>query len=176
LLNSRLKKNGTLRIVTDFYPYRDWIVEQSDHAGFQIETKTVPSGFNTKFEKKWKEEGQENFFELNFLKKRHIGVPHKKDVFLKSYSLNRFNSDRLCLKDEKGEVSVIFKGFIFDKEKQKAMVHALVAEEHLTQHFWITILKKQKKWLISNAEGQNFFPTAGIARALALVHQAASDT
>jgi len=176
LLNSRLKKNGTLKIITDFYPYHQWILEQIDHTGFQIEIRAVASQYNTKFEKKWKEEGQEKFFELNFFKKRHINVSHKKDSPLKSYTLNRFNISNLQLKDEKGDVSVIFKDTIFDEQKQKAMIHAIVAEEHLTQHFWITIIKKQKKWFIVKEEGQNFFPTPGIAKALTLVYEAALDT
>ena len=176
LLNSRLKKGGTLKIVTDFYPYREWILEQIGRTGFEIETKTTPSQYNTKFEKKWKEEGQEKFFELNFLKKRHVNVALKKDVLLKSYTIDHFDIDRLQCKDEKGDISVIFKDLIFDKQKQKVMIRTLVAEGHMTQHFWITIIKKQKKWLVARAEGQNFFPTAGIARALALVYKAASDT
>jgi len=176
LLNSRLKKGGALKIVTDFYPYREWILDQADHTGFQIETKTISAQYNTKFEKKWKEEGQEKFFELDLLKKRHINVPHKKDTPLKNYTLDRLDMDRLQLKDEKGDITVIFKELIFDKQKQKGMVHALVAEEHLTQHFWISITKKQKKWSILKVEGQNFFPTTGIAKALALVYEAALDT
>ena len=176
LLNSRLKKGGALKIVTDFYPYREWIVEQIDRTGFQIETKTVSSQYNTKFEKKWKEEGQEKFFELNFLKDRHINVPCKEDTLLKSYVLDQFNIDRLQLQDEKGDTSVIFKDFVFDEKKQRTMIHALIAEEHLTQHLWISIIKKQKKWRVLKAEGQNFFPTPGIAKALALVYKAALDT
>lgn len=176
LLNSRLKKGGQIKIVTDFYPYREWILEQAGRTGFQIETKTVSAQYNTKFEKKWKEEGQEKFFELGFLKKRHINVPHKKDTPLKSYTLDHFDIDRLRLRDEKGDITVIFKELVFDKQKQKAMIHALVAEEHLTQHFWVSVIRKQKKWRILKAEGQNFFPTPGIARALALVYEAALDT
>jgi hypothetical protein len=38
---------------------------------------------------------------------------------------------------------------------------------------WIDIIKKQNKWRIAGVEGQNFFPTAGIAEALDLVYEAA---
>ena len=120
-------------------------MEQIDQTGFKIEARAVASQYNTKFEKKWKEEGQEKFFELNFLKKRHINVSHKKDSLLKIYPLDRLNIGRLQLKEEKGDVSVIFKDYVFDEQKQKAMIHTIVAEEHLTQHFWITIMKKQMK-------------------------------
>lgn len=173
LLNNRLKKDGALKIITDFYPYRDWILEQAQRTDFEVETQMVASQYNTKFERKWRGEGQEEFFELNFLKKRHIHVPVREDIIMKNYVLDDVNADRLQLKDVKGDISVIFKDMLFDKEKQKAMIYTLVAEEHLTQHFWITIVKKQNKWRIARAEGQNFFPTAGIAKALDLVYEGA---
>jgi len=176
LLNNRLKKGGTLKIVTDYYPYFEWVLGQVKRAGFQAQTKTTQPQYDTKFERKWREEGQEEFFELNLHKKRHIEVPLKKDVALKSYKLNNFDIDHLQLNDEKGDVSVIFKETIFDKDKQKAMIHTLVAEEHLTQHFWIAVIKKQNAWRVARAEGQNFFPTPGIAMALALVYEAAKKS
>jgi len=176
LTNSRLKPHGTLKIVTDFQPLRNWILDQINRTGFQIIEKQVSTHYDTKFERKWREEGQEKFFELNLTKKRHINVPVKEDVPLKNYVLNEFNADHLQLNDTKGKTSVIFKNKIFDKEDQKMMIHTIVAEDYLTQHFWITITKKQNQWSIAKSEGQNFFPTAGIAMALELVYQAACET
>lgn len=176
LVNNRLKKGGVLTVVTDFYPYREWILGQIKHAGFQIESRTVQSQYDTKFERKWREEGQKEFFELKFLKKKHIAVPLKKDVVLKNYTLSDFNAGQFQLNDEKGDISVIFKDMLFDKDKQKVMIRALVAEEYLTQHFWVTIMKGKKGWRVGRAEGQNFLPTPGIARALALVYEAAKKS
>ena len=176
LLNNRLKKDGRLKIVTDFYPYSEWVLEQARHTGFQAETKTVRPQYDTKFERKWQGEGQEEFFEIDLFKREHIKVPVKKDIVLKSYTLDHFNADDLRLEDVKGDISVIFKDTVFDQGRQKVMIHALVAEEHLTQHFWITIIKKQKSWKVARAEGQNFFPTPGIAAALTLVYEAAKKT
>lgn len=173
LLNSRLKKDGALKIVTDFYPYRDWILEQIQRTGFDVETRTVSSKYDTKFERKWRGEGQEVFFELNFLKNRHIHVPVQRDFVMKGYALNNFNASHLQLNDVKGDISVIFKDVIFDKEKQKMMIRALVAEEHLEQHFWIAITKKKNNWRVARAEGQNFLPTEGVAKALDVVYEAA---
>ncbi|MCK5179659.1 MAG: tRNA (guanosine(46)-N7)-methyltransferase TrmB [Candidatus Omnitrophica bacterium] len=176
LLNNRLKKSGTIRIVTDFYPYFQWVLAQAQGAGFCAETATVRPQYDTKFERKWRDEGQEEFFKLDLFKKRHIEAPVKKDIVLKSYTLNEFDFDRLQLKDETGKVSVIFKDKVFDRGQQKVMVHAIVAEEHLTQHFWSAIVKNEKTWRIARAEGQNFFPTPGIAKALELVYEAAKST
>jgi len=176
LLNNRLKKGGTVRIVTDFYPYFEWVLAEVKGAGFRVETAAVQPQYDTKFERKWRDEGQEEFFKLDLFKKRHIEVPVQKDIALKNYTLNKFDINRLQLRDEKGKISVIFKDTVFDRDKQKVMIHSLIAEEHLTQHFWITIAKKQKTWRIARTEGQNFFPTPGIAKALALVYEAAKST
>jgi tRNA (guanine-N7-)-methyltransferase len=176
LVNSRLKENGKIRIVTDFYPYSQWVLDQVHGTGFSAETGIIQPQYDTKFERKWRDEGQEEFFRLDLLKEKHIEVSVKEDVVLKSYTLNEFNIDRLQLMDETGETSVIFKDTVFDRDKQKVMILALVAEEHLTQHFWVTIIKKGNGWRITRADGQSFFPTPGIAKALALVYEAAKVT
>ncbi len=176
LLNNRLKKGGKIKIVTDFYPYLEWVLDQAKGAGFLVETATTHPQYDTKFERKWRDEGQEEFFKLDLFKKRHIRVPVKEDIALKSYTLKKFDADCLELSDEKGKISVIFKDKVFDRDKQRIMIHTLVAEEHLTQHFWIAIIKRQGAWRIARAEGQNFFPTPGIAKALVLVYEAAKST
>ncbi|MCK4883199.1 MAG: tRNA (guanosine(46)-N7)-methyltransferase TrmB [Candidatus Omnitrophica bacterium] len=173
LLNNRLKKGGQINIVTDFYPYFEWVLSEAKGAGLRAETTTVGPQYGTKFERKWQDEGQEEFFKLELFKTRHVESPVKKDVVLKSYALNKFDFDCLQLKDEKGKASIIFKDTVFDRDKQKAMIHVLVAEGHLTQHFWVTVTKKTKAWRIARADGQNFFPTPGIAKALELVYEAA---
>src|SRR3989338_2350528 len=85
LVNNRLKNGGQLKIVTDYYPYYEWILDQSSKTGFHVETSTALSQYGTKFERKWREEGQEEFFELKLTKKKHLAVPVKKDTILKSY-------------------------------------------------------------------------------------------
>lgn len=176
LINNRLKENGMVRIVTDFYPYFEWVLDQSRRTGFRVETETVRPRYGTKFERKWRDEGQEEFFKLDFFKDKHVEAPVKKDVALESYTLERFDADRLQLRDEKGKVSVIFKDKFVDQDKKKVMIRSLVAEEHLTQHFWITVTQSGKMWRVARAEGQNFFPTPGTARAVALVYEAAKNT
>ena len=67
--------------------------------------------------------------------------------------------------------SVVFKEMIFDPLKHKAMLHCVVQEEHLTQHFWIMIVKQGNRWRICKTDGQTFFQTPGTARAIALVYE-----
>ena len=62
LLNSRLKRRGTVQIVTDHEPYLEWILGQLNRTGLASETKVISPRFQTKFERKWQAEGQEKFF------------------------------------------------------------------------------------------------------------------
>jgi len=176
LLNSRLKTGGSLKIVTDFQPYFEWVLEQALKTGFIVETKNIRPQFDTKFEKKWRDEGLEHFYEIRFKKKDHLSIPVVEDTLLKSYVLENFDPQKINLEDLKGDVSVIFKETIFDQEKQKMLIHVLVAEDGLTQHFWASIAKKNKKWKVTKSDGQNFFATPGIAAALSIVYEAAKLT
>lgn len=176
LLNNRLKKGGGLKIVTDYYPYYEWVLGQGGRTGFKVETGTVAPVYDTKFERKWAGEGQKEFFELNFIKKRHITVPAGEEQVLKSYAIDDFQAEHFRLEDTTGDPTVIFKDMLYDGARQRAMVQVLVAEEHLTQHVWVLITKKKDKWSLTQAEGQNIFPTPGVAKALDLVYQAARQT
>ena len=176
VINNRLKKGGLLKIVTDFYPYVEWIRQQAGRTGFHLGIKTVKPTYDTKFERKWQGEGQKEFFELTFIKRRHITVPVKEDAVLKNYALDDFDAEGFHLENERGDTTVIFKNMIFDRDRQKAMIHLIVAEENLTQPFWVSVVKKGKKWRVAKAEGQNFFPTSGIARALELVYLAVKNS
>ena len=176
LLNNRLKRGGSLKIVTDFYPYYEWVLGESVHTGFKVEMGTVAPVYDTKFERKWTGEGQKEFFQLNFIKKRHITIPVLEEHVLKSYAIEDFKADNFRLENVTGDTAVIFKDMVYDDARQRAMVQVLVAEEHLAQHVWVTITKKKNKWSIARAEGQNIFPTPGIAKALDLVYQAARQS
>jgi tRNA (guanine-N7-)-methyltransferase len=176
LVNNRLKKGGGLKVVTDFYPYYEWILEQIKHTGFMVETETIAPQYDTRFERKWTGEGQREFFQLNFIKKRHIAVPVKEDRVLKSYVVDDFKAESFQLENTTGDITVICKDMVYDDARQRAMVQVLVVEEHLTQHVWIAITKKKDQWSIAMTEGQNFFPTPGIAKALELVYRAAPQS
>ena len=64
----------------------------------------------------------------------------------------------------------------YDPKKQWALVHLVVSEEHMTQHFWVTIKKVKDFWRICKADGQTFFPTPGIARAVEFVYDMAKKS
>ena len=173
LANSRLKKNGEMTMATDFYPFFMWVLEEAQGTGFQIKHEKITAKYDTKFERKWLGGGQEEFFEIYLKKIDPIIVDVKKDVILKTFKLKHFDAKKFRFADYKEDTAVIFKEMLFDDDQKKAMVHLIVSEEHLVQYFWVTIIWQKEAWVVAKAEGQNFFPTPGVAKAIELVFQSA---
>jgi hypothetical protein len=149
------------------------MLDEVEGTGFQVQTDTVSPQFNTKFERKWTTAGQKKFFKVNLEKSEHQEIPSPEPVVMKSYELPNFHPERFVFDDLKGKnLSVIFKEILFDREKQKALIHLVVSEPHLTQNFRVVIVKEPYGWQVCKADGQSFFPTPGIARAVELVYRA----
>ena len=176
LSNSRLVSGGRMKIVTDHFSYFEWILAQAKQTGFQIETRTIEPQFDTKYERKWREGGQTEFFELNFVKQEHFDIPVQEDAELQAYFVDDFKPDRFRFPDVTGEESVIWKDFLFDARKEKGMVHLVVAEKNMAQHLWVMISHGPRGWCISKAEGHNVIPTRGVAQAIRLVYQQVKQT
>jgi tRNA (guanine-N7-)-methyltransferase len=173
LINSRLVPTGKAKIVTDHKPYQEWILEQNEQTGFEVKTQTISPRFNTKYERKWVAQGQKDFFELDFKKIKHIDVPCKKDVALKAHFIDEFSRSDFVWEDFKESgVSIILKEYVCDEKLQRAMIHLVVIEEHLTQHIWAAVVPQEKRWIIVPAQGINFIPTPGVAQAFEKVYQA----
>lgn len=173
LLNSRLKEKGTLQIVTDFFPFHKWVLDQNLEDSFSSATQTIQAKYQTKFERKWQEEGQEEFFEVILTKKNHVDQKNQKEVALKAYTIDTFDPETFEFQDQKAEITVILKETLYDPKKEKAMLLLIVSEPHLTQTFWVVIIKKGSKWNVSKAKGQKFYPTPGAAEAVRLVYESA---
>ena len=175
LLNSRLIENGEAMVVTDHHPYLTWIVEHAPGTGFEVHWQPVPPHFNTKYERKWHRQGQDQFYELRLLKQEHIAIPLKEDAALKTYRLDSFDPEHFQPAGLRGDIVVDFKEFIYDPERRKGMARVVVIEDHLFQHFWIAIVWAQDCWHISPARGCDLVPTAGLQRAIDLVYSAAQS-
>jgi tRNA (guanine-N7-)-methyltransferase len=174
LTNNRLITSGVLKIVTDHYPYIEWVQEQLPGTGFAIELKRIAASYDTKFERKWVEGGQKEFFELLLTKKESIDVPVKKEVPLKHYILDDFDPEQFRFKEYSQEgIAVIFRDILYDASRKTALIHLLVNDEHIFQNIRIAVVQTSEGWRVSLAEGSMMMPTAGIAKALDLVYEAA---
>ncbi len=175
-VNNRLRDGGEFKIVTDFYPYVQWILKQSEATGFQIESKSIPPQFDTKFERKWTQKGQQCFYELCLIKGHHVPESTKEVRPLKKYIFDRFNPERVDMKNETGNISVVFKELLYDVHQKKAMVRLIVTEDRLTQNIWIAIVCKKDGWHVDPAPGCSFFMNDSVHRALDLVFEAAKES
>jgi len=177
LLNSRLRQDGQLRVVTDDAAYADWVSAQGSGLGLQLTRDTIPAIFGTKFEKKWAAGGQWLFHELIFCKQRHATVPLKKDVAMQAFYHEEFIPERFHFdQDVDHEIAVVAKDWLYDSRQEKGVVRVVVSEKHLTQHFWIMIVKTGKGWCVLRSDGQQVLPTEGTARAVALISRAVKRT
>lgn len=176
LVNSRLIPEGEVRIVTDAVRYYEWVLEQIPSTGFKTTTRTIGPRFDTKYEKKWVQGGQKEFYEIALVKQGHIPVPVLEDRALKVYFAKRFNPDRFEFDAVVSDMTIALKDFMFDAERKKAMVHLVVAEKTITQHLWVMVAHSAKGWRVSKAEGHTVLPTRGVAEAIRCVYEEVERT
>ncbi|MCR4337791.1 MAG: hypothetical protein NUV91_08315 [Candidatus Omnitrophica bacterium] len=171
LVNSRVKNQGTLKLVTDHEPYLKWVLEEIPQTGWDFSSSVIAPQFDTKFERKWREQGQEKFFNLELIKKEHVDVALAEDVELKVYFTKNFEPKNFRVAKVTGKVAIVLKDFLFDTEQQKGLVHLVVKEESITQHVWVMISRIPRGWCIAKMEGQTLLPTQGVVQAIEQIYQ-----
>jgi tRNA (guanine-N7-)-methyltransferase len=177
LVNSRLVDGGVLKIVTDFHPYIEWIQENIHGTGFTVEFKRIEANYGTKFEKKWVDGGQSEFYELLLTKHQHVPVALKEDIAVQSYIVNHFNPENFGFKDYSSDgLAVSFKEILFDSKKQIALVHVIACDGPLAQNIRIVVAHSPKGWRINLAEGSMLMPTLAVSQALECVYEAAKNS
>ena len=175
VLNNRLVGGGEVEIVTDHEPFKNWIVEQVQAEEFSIAVELTSPSLNTKYERKWSDKGQKEFFEIQLFKRGHLSLPFPEDIPLKTYCVRHFDPDRFNPSNERGEIVVEFKDFVYDPKRLKGMVRVFVVEDDVTQNFWIEIDYGEDGWYIHVARGCQALPTVGVQHALDLVYAATGD-
>ena len=173
LLNSRLGPGGDARILTDSAAYARWIEEQSAQTSLAVRTALVAPNALTKYERKWQALGQEAFHELQLRKQEHVDVVLQQEISMETYRVARFDPERFQPTTIHGEVTVEFKDFLFDAQRQRGMVRVVTAEGGFTQDCWIEIVGAAHGWHIRPSRGCQFVPTVAIQRALDLTREAA---
>jgi tRNA (guanine-N7-)-methyltransferase len=176
LVNSRLVDDGVLKIVTDHRPYIDWVLENIQDTGFSVAFKNIQANYGTKFEKKWVEGGQNEFYELALTKQQHRDVGLWEDCVLQSYLVDHFDPDHFGFEDYSDEgVAVSFKEILYDAKKKVALVHVIACDGPLSQNIRIVIAHSPQGWRITLAEGTMLMPTQAVSQALECVYRAAKD-
>lgn len=169
LINSRLIETGEAQIVTDSAPYAQWVETQAPGTGFTLGSEPTPLRFRTKYERKWRAQGQESFYNLRLTKHQHLPIPLREDVPVQTHRIDHFDPEHFCPDNVRGAITVEFKDFLYDPKKQRGMVWVFTVEAGLTQDFWIQIIRKRDCWHIRPAPGCAVVPTVSVQRALDLV-------
>ena len=176
LLNSRMADSAQARIVTDDENYLRWILRQTPGSGFKTLSRRIPPSFDTVYEKRWRKQGQQSFFELVLEKTDPCDASLKEDAPVQTHRVNTFDPERYAPQNDHGEPTVEFKEFLYDPQRKKAMSRVMIAEEGLLQDIWIEIAKYDDGWKIRPAWGCRMVPTAGVQRALDLMFEAAGKS
>ncbi len=96
---------------------------------------------------------------------------------METYRVKRFAPEQFQPADvHEGNVHVAFKETRYDPARQIAMTRVVVAEDDLTQHFWIEIVREGSEWRIRPAPGCGVVPTVGVQRALDAVREACAPS
>ena len=173
LAASRLRDQGRLEIVTDSEALAEWVLTQVPDTGFEADLGAIDGKYKTKYERKWREGGQETFFELILTKVRSLEAGLAEDLPLFNFRLPDFNPDEFSPANHQGPLTVKFKDFIFDPRRQKGMLLAFVAEDRLIQEVWIKIANEGGHWFLGLAQNNHVVPTMGVKLALELARDAA---
>ncbi len=178
LMNSRLTEQGSITIVTDDESYRDQILEECTEktTGLKSSLEIVGAEFRTKYERKWQEQGQSDFFRLSFVKSQHQTIPEPEMIDVKHHLVPDFDPKRFSLESERKPHPIEFKSFLYDPEQHIAMQEVFCREADLDQQFWVRLKKGSRGWTIAPVAGPPLLPLASVQRALDLIKEAAQNS
>ncbi|MBF0531207.1 MAG: tRNA (guanosine(46)-N7)-methyltransferase TrmB [Deltaproteobacteria bacterium] len=173
ILGNRLVDTGEFKIVTDYQPLADWILTQVPETGLVAQLSTTPARFQTKYERKWLDNGQDIFYELTLSKQRHIEAPDVEDFQLLSVRLKNFHPDTFKPIGQQGLITIKFEEYLYDPQRRKALVRTFIAEERLIQEVYLQIVDRGEYWHLGLDHVTNVVPTTGVRRAVELLSEAA---
>jgi tRNA (guanine-N7-)-methyltransferase len=172
LIKSRLDKNGFFKLVTDQRPYADWVLGNAAGSGLRADVKAVPATYATKFERKWSAAGQKEFTEIIFTHGPWHEPCQEERPEVQVYFLDEIDPARVIFPRLTGDITVVFKDYMFDPLRSRGMVQAVVTEDRRTQYLWITVSRTSKGWCIAGAPGSAALPTEGVRQAMGLAYEA----
>lgn len=169
LLNARLVDQGEAFLVTDDAAYADWVCAEAKDTGFEVSRNIVPPQFETRYEKRWQEHGQETFLRIDLRKIVHMSMPLEEVSPMQSPLIPRLIPDRLQLREVTDGITLVPKDHLYDAAQERGMVRVILVEGTFSQDFWIEIVRKGEAWAIRPAKGCGVLPTSGLQKALDLI-------
>ncbi|MCH7590610.1 hypothetical protein IIB34_06200 [PVC group bacterium] len=176
ILNNRLRSKGHVRIVTDQEAFKNWIMDQAMDTGFVVTSEKIPARLDTKYERKWAEEGQKQFFEVYLVKHQHHKLSPTDTPNMNTYTVNHFDPQKFHPEDVHQDVTLRFKEFLFDPKRERAMQSVVIVEGPLTQSVWIKIDRVGPIWRILPDMSSGVIPCRGLQLAIDHVQQEVTKT
>ncbi len=169
LLGSRLADGAACVMVTDQRLYLEWSLAQARGSGLAASWRERPPGLDSKYERKWRGEGREVFYELTLVKERHHAWPIPEEPELHYPLIENLDPARLEVFEQWGETPVLCKDVLFDAASGRGMLRMVVLEQGLEQAFYLELLPAQGGHVLRPAPGCGVLPSLGVQHALELV-------
>ncbi|MDR1608394.1 MAG: hypothetical protein LBT38_08325 [Deltaproteobacteria bacterium] len=169
LAADRLKSSGLFELVTDNRILADWVMEQAKNSHLSLRATEIPAQFDTKYGRKWRDQGQDTYFHLLGGPKGQPqtlteGLITMRPTFLASLDPLNYRPE-----GQTGPLTVVFEDFFFDAKRQEALLLTKVVEEKFVQRFYIRIVQlPEGRWKLFPAILGQTLPTAGAQLALEL--------
>ncbi|MDR1039674.1 MAG: hypothetical protein LBR80_05795 [Deltaproteobacteria bacterium] len=172
LLASRLVTSGRFHMVTDDPVLAAWTEEESRCSALPLALAERDEGLDTKYGRKWSHLGARSFFHLEGTKARHPEVPDRgiaemQPTFIDSLDPNSYRPGGIS-----GETAVVFRDFVYDREKREGLLSTKVVEGDFIQEFFIRLRPDGNRWRLYPALSHQVFPTEGVRKALELAASA----
>lgn len=192
MMRHTLKPGGTARIVTDHAEFRDFILAESKHSGMEWQLSVIDARYQTKYERRWTSEGQQEFFQLDYLRDEQpstLGLGRYRPLQTKLVQrppsleeLAALDPPQLLPQsetdgDDGGQRRVRRVHFKRHMQDHRTLLHlylVVVVEEVVNQTFWLECRPQPAGgWLAGVAPGTSVVPTAGVQEAIERLQQVA---
>ncbi|MDR2140481.1 MAG: hypothetical protein LBR11_01575 [Deltaproteobacteria bacterium] len=169
LVADRLTDEGFFQLVTDNEILADWVLTEAAGSDLALTLTRKPALLDTKYERKWQNQGQDTFFHLE-------GRPYRRRPPLtnglqdmRPILIDRLDPLSYRPQGQTGPVTVVFGDFIFDPRHQEGLLLTKVVEGRFVQEFFIRLARQPEgSWKVFPAIFGQALPTAGVRLALSL--------
>lgn len=199
MMRHTLRPGGSARIVTDHAEFRDFILAESKQSGMAWTLSVIDARYQTKYERRWTSEGQQEFFQLDYLRdeqpstlslgryrplqtRRVVRPPSLQELAAldspqpQVVPQNQMDNDESS-GGQRRVRRVHFKRHLNDPRTLLHLYLVVVVEEVVNQAFWLECRPQPNGgWVAGVAPGTSVVPTAGVQEALERLQQAALDS
>ncbi|MDR2405394.1 MAG: hypothetical protein LBE27_03385 [Deltaproteobacteria bacterium] len=169
LIASRLKADGIFHMVTDDLELAKWTMEEGEGSALSLTLSEEGSILNTKYERKWEESGKLRFYHLKGRKTTEPHIPKPYGGPMKPHYLKDLEPSSYRPRGANGDITVVFREFIFDGDKRQGLLNCKVVEDSFVQEFFIRVKEVEDGlWKLYPALSERVFPTEGVELSLKL--------